>query len=344
MKPFAALRMGAAALTAVAVAVALGGCAASNDAADASAPEITFMLDWTPNTNHTGVFVAQKLGYYKAAGIRVKILPYSQNGVEASLGNGVADFGTSTALLTTKARAAGIGVVSVLNVQQQPTQGFGVLKSNTSVKSPRDLDGKTVASYGASEADFILKHMIQVDGGTGTFNSVTMNTSTFEAVFSGKAATAEGFSTWEGVEAQLRGKPLKFFRPDQYGVPANPADSSIAASSAYVKKHPKLARAFVRATQKGYQYAIDHPQKAADILVEQNPQAKLSTKLVRRSQKLLSTQYWIRAGAKTGAADPQRWKDYVDYLVSQGLLTNRSGKPISTAPAAADLYTNQYLR
>ncbi|MCI1207318.1 MAG: ABC transporter substrate-binding protein, partial [Microbacteriaceae bacterium] len=75
MKPFAALRMGAVALTAVAVAAALGGCAASNDAADASAPEVTFMLDWTPNTNHTGVYVAQKLGYYKAAGIRVKILP-----------------------------------------------------------------------------------------------------------------------------------------------------------------------------------------------------------------------------------------------------------------------------
>ena len=76
---------------------ACGGSGSDEQSDDSAAADntITFVLDWTPNTNHTGVYVADKLGYFEEAGLDVEIVQPPEDGTEAMVGSGQAQFGVS---------------------------------------------------------------------------------------------------------------------------------------------------------------------------------------------------------------------------------------------------------
>lgn len=330
-----------------ALALGLSGCAAGDGSGSSSASteldHVSIVLDWTPNTNHTGIFVAQQLGYYEDAGLDVEVLPYSSAGVESVVASGGADFGISGALSVTQANAQGEDLTMVMNIQQKSSSGVAYRADDTSITSPKDLDGKLFASWGGAELSAQVTQMIRNDGGEGTFESVTLGTSAYDAVYSGTADFAQGLTTWEGIEAELAGTPLNFFLPADYGVTATPAEIGISTTRDYLSSHSDVVQRFAQATQKGYQYAVDNPDEAGDILIEQNPSANLDTDLVHESQELLSSDYWPDADGSVGHADLDAWQQYVDYLVSNGLLTDENGATVTEAPDVSDLVTNNYL-
>ncbi|SUE18034.1 ABC transporter substrate-binding protein [Prescottella equi] len=88
----------------------LTGCASSDDSGDT----IRFALDWTPNTNHTGLYVALQEGYFADAGLNVEVLPYNNTSPDTLVDAGNAEFGTSFQDSATFSRAAGAQTVSVL--------------------------------------------------------------------------------------------------------------------------------------------------------------------------------------------------------------------------------------
>ncbi|GAA2183929.1 ABC transporter substrate-binding protein [Brooklawnia cerclae] len=343
-----ARRVGSA-LIATLLAGSLIGCSSGEPATDGSpnasgdqADAVSIVLDWTPNTNHSGIFVAEKLGYYADAGIELTVLPYSQAGVESVLASGGADFGISGASSVTQAAAQGEDLQMVLNIQQKSSAGIAYRADDSRISRPSDLDGKLFASWGAAETIAGVKQMIVNDGGTGEFDEVTLGTSAYQAVYTGAADFAQGLSTWEGIEAELAGTPVDFFFPGDYGVTVTPAEIGISASRSYLADNQDVARRFVQATQKGYEYAMDHPDEAADILVEANPDATVDPELAGRSQEML-TDYWRDAQGGVGTADVEAWQEFVDYLASSGLLVDAEGKPLATAPQVDDLVTNDYL-
>ena len=57
--------------------------------------KITFVLDWTPNTNHTGLYVAQNQGYFEEEGLEVEIVQPPEDGADALVASGKAQFGVS---------------------------------------------------------------------------------------------------------------------------------------------------------------------------------------------------------------------------------------------------------
>ena len=141
-------------------------CAAAWTAATAPAQahaardSVTIALDWTPNTNHTGIYVAQKLGYYKAAGIDVQILPYASTAPETLVSHGKADFGFSYSAGVAFARAAGEDVTSVFAVLQHTALEIGVRADRTDIATPKDLDGKTYAGFGTPDEKPLLETVI----------------------------------------------------------------------------------------------------------------------------------------------------------------------------------------
>ena len=64
-------------------------------AADNETEKITFVLDWTPNTNHTGLYVAESLGYFEDQGLEVEIVQPPEGGADALVASGRAQFGVS---------------------------------------------------------------------------------------------------------------------------------------------------------------------------------------------------------------------------------------------------------
>ena len=72
------------------------GCGNADSNTDGKDLEkITFVLDWTPNTNHTGLYVAQELGYFEEAGLEVEIVQPPEDGAEVLVASGKAQFGVS---------------------------------------------------------------------------------------------------------------------------------------------------------------------------------------------------------------------------------------------------------
>ncbi len=338
---------GVVAALALVAAAALTGCASSPGGGSTSTSPgvtpVTFALDWTPNTNHTGLYVALKEGYFAAAGLDVRVLPYSQSSTDTLINAGSADFGVSFQNTATFAAATGVANISVMSVLQHDATAVGVLASRTDITSPKDLDGKTFGMAGPSatfptEAADAIKNA----GGTGHFTRVTLGTSAYEALYAGRVDFTSAFKTWEGIDASLRGTPMKFFNLDDYGVP-DQYSVIIEGDKGWIKDHQGATKGFVRALQKGYQYAAANPDAAAKILIDANPGVFANDTLVYRSQEALSASYLKDASGRVGTQTSDQWQRFADFLVKSGLLVDENGTPLTAPLDTSALFTNQYL-
>jgi ABC-type nitrate/sulfonate/bicarbonate transport system substrate-binding protein len=316
---------------------------AASSASTAVRGTVRFALDWTPNTNHTGIYVAQANGWYGDAGVDVEILPYGTTTPETLMTAGQADCGISFQDALTFAVAGGAPLVSVMAVLQHTAQEVAVLESSP-ITRPRELDGKTYAGFGYPNEEPTLKSVIQHDGGTGAFKTVTLDTAAYEALYARKADFVITFAAWEGIEAEQRGIKLRTFQFGDYGFP-DFYQVVIACDSRWLAKDPDLARAFVGATVRGYEVAADDPDGAAAILVAQNPGVfDGAPGLPVASQRFLAEGGFLKeASSAVGSQTLERWTGYSEFLFDQGLLAGRDGKPLTAAPDYAALFTNDYL-
>jgi ABC-type nitrate/sulfonate/bicarbonate transport system substrate-binding protein len=339
-------RFCAAGAAGIATLVALTGCSTSGAAEADSASgstDVNFALDWTPNTNHTGLFVAIAEGYFEDAGINITVLPFSDSSTDTLINSGAADFGVSFQDTATFAAATGVANTSVFAILQHNPVSIGVLESATDIESPKDLDGKIFGNAGSSETyvkeatDAIIN-----DGGTGDFTSVTLGTSAYEALYAGEVDFVGAFETWEGIDAELKGTPMKFFHLQDYGVP-DIYSVIVNANTEWLEKNPEAATAFVGALQKGYQYAADKPDEAAQILIDQNPGAFEDEELVFASQEELSANYLTDADGNVGTQTEDQWQAFADYLYNADLLVDEDGNALTEEMDASTLFSNEYL-
>ena len=245
----------------------LAGCGDDDsDAGASTAPKeltkVTFALDWTPNTNHTGIYVAQKLGYYAAAGIDLRSCPTPAPRPRRSSATARPTSASPTRPASLRA-GAGEDVTSVFAVLQHTALEIGLRADRTDITTPKDLDGKTYAGFGTPDEKPLLETVIRHAGGKGEFKDVTLNTSAYDAVYRGKADFTLPLATWEGIQA-ARGQAAEDVQARRYGVPPE-YSSLIASSREYLGAHPEVSKAFVEATQKGYEYAAEHPNEASDL-------------------------------------------------------------------------------
>ena len=236
----AAALVGALAMTFGFAACGQTNTADSSNSNTSDLKKVTFMLSWAPDTNHIGVYVAKNKGYFKDAGLDVDIVAVAQAGAEQAVNNGVADFALSNLTNVGVYTLKGAHIKQVLQVQQKPSAIWCALASNTAIKSPKDLDGKTFATFGSNESDAVVRRMIQTDGGKGEFDKVTVGTSTFQTMESGKADFGGFYATWEGVQADMYGPKLNCFTEPDYGVPGNADTIGIITNDKTIKNNPDL--------------------------------------------------------------------------------------------------------
>ena len=341
--------------SAVALLMSMSACGAPAASEPSNGPgggstNVTFMLAWTPDTNHIGVYVAKAKGYFKTAGLNVNIIAVSQNGAEHAVSTGVADFALSNLTNAADYNLKGAGIKLILQVQQKPSAIWCSLTSNQAITRPRDFDGKTFATFGTNESDAVIRRMIRADGGKGVFDKVTVGTSTFQTLSTGKADFGGFYSTWEGVQAEMHGPRLRCFREPDYGVPGNADTIGVITSNGMIAKHPQTVRAFTQAAQQGYEYAYAHPDEAADILVKAASDVGLERAFVRRSMHtIVDGQYWgdrkaITDGSFTfGTPDLGGAQRYFDFLAQSGAYTDSDGHAIHRAPKVSDSATGEFL-
>lgn len=303
---------------------------------------IRFALDWTPNTNHTGLFVAQQRGWFAEAGLEVEILPYNNTAADTVVDSGNAEFGISTQNSSTFSRAAGGHTVSVLAPLQHRATGIGVRAGRADIRSPKDLDGKTYAGFGDPGEVEALQQVIRNDGGTGEFESVTLGTSAYEAVYSGRADFTVSYFAWEGIEAEHHGTPMKYFHYTDFGFPDAYA-IVIDANEDWLTAHPDRAAKFVQALQRGYRFAADDPAAAAQDLLDANPGAFPDEALVFESQRMLAEQFMKDSDGRVGTQTREQWAASSGFLYEKGLLTGPDGAPLAAEPDWSTYFTDDYL-
>jgi ABC-type nitrate/sulfonate/bicarbonate transport system substrate-binding protein len=301
---------------------------------------VTVQLDWTPNTNHTGIYVAQAKGWYKDAGIKVNILPYTDVNPDVVVANGKADIGVSFPPNVVFSRAQGLDVVSVASILQRGVTEIAVLDSSD-IKRPRDLDGRLYAGFGLPYEEPVIKTVITHDGGKGTFRSATLSTAAYEALYAKRADFTEIFVTWEGIEADIRGIKLRTFKPDQFGVPDHPAVIFIAKGDAMAKRKATLTK-FLEVTRRGYEFAQKDPEEAAKVFTGFLPKETFpDVDMVRRSQ-LMMVPLLLGKDGRWGTQDATSWNAYTKWLLDTGVVVDGKNQTVKTADAKP-YFTNELL-
>ncbi|MGO4564582.1 ABC transporter substrate-binding protein [Rhizobium sp. 2YAF20] len=316
----------------------------SRTASAAAVPtKVTMALDWTPNTDHIGLFVAQAKGFYRDASLDVQILPFTDTAVGTLIANGVADFGISTPIGTFTQRAAGVDIKQVYAIVQTEIGRLIVNGDRKDIERPRDLDGKTYGGFGSAWESAMIAAMIRNDGGQGKVNEIMLGTSAYEALANGSIDFTLEIYTWEGVEAKLENRSIRRFRYADYGIP-DQQTMAIASSDAYLAKNPETAKAFVQATRRGFDYSVDHPDESADLLIAGSGGALTNAALVKASLKELIDGHYLRsADGKSGITDPAKWQAIGDFVFANGILLDGQGVRLKTEPDFNAFYTNAFL-
>ncbi|MDF2799644.1 MAG: transporter ATP-binding protein [Devosia sp.] len=305
--------------------------------------EVTMALDWTPNTNHVGLFVAEAKGFYEEAGLAVEILPYSDTSAGTLVANGVADFGILGSIGLFTQRTAGVDLVATYALVQTETGRLVFNGERADIQSPRDLDGKTYAGFGSNWENALIGTIIRADGGEGEFETVTLGTSAYEALANGAVDFTLEVYTWEGVKAERDGRAQRSFRYADWGVP-DQHTNFIGTTGAYLAEHPDTAKAFIGASQRGYAYAVAHPDEATDILVAAHSDALLDRDFVRASLQALIDGHYLQAeNGAVGVIDPAKMEAMGTFLFEAGILKDGDGNPLAAKPDFSGYYTNAYL-
>jgi ABC-type nitrate/sulfonate/bicarbonate transport system substrate-binding protein len=297
-------------------------------------PTVTLMLDWVPNTNHTGIFIAQAKGYFEDAGLHVNIIQPGEVYAEQAVVAGAADFGVSFQEQVTLARADDVPLVSIAAIIQHNTSGFASL-AEQGATSPADWNGMRYGSYGSPfEVPTLRKLMACDNGDFDTLQIVDTGYADPLALLAEKQIDlAWIFYAWQGIQAQQQGIDLNVVMMDDWFdcIPDYYTPVFIASES-MLRQRPEIVRAFLQAVSRGYSEAILDPQAAGEILLQAVPE--LDRELVLGSQAWLSPRYQADA-PRWGEQKLSVWEDYSGWMVEFGILS----APIDAAAA----FTNEFL-
>lgn len=279
--------------------------------------KITITLDWTPNTNHTGLFVAKDKGFYEAEGFDVEIIQMSGSTVEQLVASGKSQFGVSYQEALTFARTSSIPVVSIAAVIQHNSSGFASLKAK-GIETPRDFEGKRYGGWGSPIEEATIKALM--DKYDADFNKVeimTTGAADFFVVSEKEADFSWIFFGWDGVAAELKGIELNYINLGKTDPALDYYTPILITSEDLIENNPALVERFMKATAKGYSLAMEDPQEAGEILLNNAPE--LDRELVMASQAWLKDKYLADADF-WGLQKKEVWEHYAVWLYDRGLL------------------------
>jgi NitT/TauT family transport system substrate-binding protein len=288
-------------------------------------------MGFTQNVQFAPFYAAEKLGYYRAAGLKINFNYANEPSALQLLSNGSVEFVDSGGDEVLAAGAAGLHVKYVLTQYSRFPSALFFLKSS-GIKKVSDLAGKTVgvpekvgASYYGLLALLAANHVpvakvnIEVIG----FDQVA-------AVAAGKVSAAMGYAPNEPVELRSEGKSVGEFDVYKW---ANIAGAGLATSNALITRNPALVRAFVRATRRGLQFTLNHPNRAFAMSKGFIPE--LTNPSLQKTILKRAIAFWKPAGVGLGRMDPKVWAKTASILYHF--------KVISKKVRATRFYTNRFV-
>ncbi len=306
----------------------------NRDKASGGLQKITVVLDWVPNTNHTGIYAAIKNGYYADEGLEVEVIQPTEGGSADLIAAGKGEFGISYQEQVTYARTADIPlpVVAVAAIIQHNTSGFAS-PVEKNIKTPKDFEGKKYGGWGSPTEEAVLKVLMEkYDADFSKLEIINIGASDFFTSITKDVDFSWIYYGWDGVAAELRNIELNFLLLQDMDPSLDFYTPLIITNEKIVNENPSLVENFLRATSNGYEFAINNPEEAAEILSEFVPE--LDKELVKASQKYLANQYKSDS-ERWGEMQEKIWDTFSNWMLENNLFTGKfdSGKA----------FTNEFL-
>ena len=317
----------------------LSACSGENNASKSGEGDklekVTLVLDYTPNTNHTGIYLAKEKGYYKDQGIDLEIIQPSDSDSVTLVASDKAQFGVSyqedvTYALTREKDP--LPVKAIATIIQHNTSGFAA-PVEKNIKTAKDFEGKTYGGWGSPSEEAIIKLAMEKQG--ADFNKlkrVDIGKDDYFTATKKNIDFAWIFDAWTGVEARLKNIKLDYIPIEDIDPALDYYTPILITNNKTIKENPELVKKFMAATSKGYEEAIKDPSGAADILSKAVPE--LDKNLVKTSQEYLAKLYKDDA-QKWGQMKAEVWKNYAKFMQDNGL--------IKKALNVDEAFTNDFL-
>lgn len=296
--------------------------------------EVTLILDYVPNTNHSGIYVAQKLGYFEAEGLKVNIIEPSDATSTTLVGVGQGEFGISYQEDVTYALASKepLPIKAIATVIQHNTSGFVSLKE-ANITSAKDFEGKVYAGWQAPSEEAVIKAVMEKEG--ADFSKLTM----IAADGSGLASLGKSvdiywdFEGWATLKARMDGYDLNYIPCYELDERLDYYTPVVIANTKVIDEDPQTVQKFMNAMKKGYEYAIDHVDETTDIMAEVLPDYDIE--FLKASQTFLSSQYSLDSDT-WGVMKDEVWDNYTSFMYEAGLIENKI--------TADKQYTNEFVK
>lgn len=300
---------------------------------DTEDKKVSLFLDWTPNTNHTGIYVAKEKGFYEELGLDVEVLLPGEVSAEQLVATNKGEFGISFQTEVTQARAQDLPVVSIAAIIQHDTSGYAS-PIDKGIESPKDFAGNVYGAYGSLLEESMIDLVMSRDGADKKdVDIVQLGNSDFFIATQKDIDFVSIFYAWTGIEAEIRDVELNFIQKTDYADELDTYSPVIVTSEKLIDEDPETVQAFVEATLRGYEFAIEKPAEAAEILIAAEPD--LDPELVKRSQEWLSPRYRDDA-EKWGIQDSGRWEAFAKFMFENGIIE----KEID----ATEAFTNEFIK
>lgn len=299
----------------------LTACSAPQSAESGKTEKVRLVLDWTPNTNHTGLYVAEEKGYFDEAGIEFEILQPPEGGAEGLVASGGGELGISfqDTIAASWAKPDPLPVTAVGAILQHNTSGLLSLKEK-GIDSMGKLTGHSYATWNMPIELAMMKTMVDEDNGNfDEVKTIPSNVTDIVAALNSNVDSVWVYYGWDGIAAEHAGLETNYIPFIESYPTFDYYSPIIIANNDFLKDRPETAKKVMAAISKGYEYAAEHPDEAADILLKAAPELSGEAEFVKKSQAYLSKEY-IADADRFGVIDAERWNEFYAWLAEKNLV------------------------
>ena len=321
------------------MALAAAGCGGSGEGAGNGAGEpVTIALDYAPNANYLGIYVALDKGYFADEGIRPKILPYANTPAETLIKSGKADLAISYPPDVVINRSQGLKYKAVAALVAGNTTELVVL-AGSKYRRPAQLSGRLYGGFGIQSDKALITEIMKRDGATDPkFRQVVINTAALEALKSGRVDYTAIFAGIDDVQAAKMGIRLRGFPYREYlGEAGNYPNAVYVAADETISSRKEAMKGTLAALARGYEYAAANPDEAARILIDANQATLGRDRAITIATSRVASKQFL--DPQTGTWGPLADTDFSGL----GTILEQGGVIKGTPPAPSELYTDSLL-
>jgi NitT/TauT family transport system substrate-binding protein len=313
--------------------------------------KLTIALDWSPNTLHAGYLVAEAKGYYQDESLNVTFASPEDDNYATTPAKKLANkevqlaIAPSESVISFNTLENAVPLTAVAAALQKDASAI-VVRADSDIERPAQLDGKVFASYNARFEDDIVRQLIKNDGGQGDIRLSNPEYLEMWRTVADKSADATWvFLPWEGPKAKLeQNLSFRAFSLGDYGIPYGYSPLLITHTD-FVTEEGDAIRAFIRAAEKGWRYVADNPNESAKLLHQHiNHSDWENLSMIQESLRML-TPYILSDESRWGFMGGTRWLNFVEWMIETKVLKNVNGVSMNIGQIDTSmLYTNDFFK